>query len=81
MQSEIIANYRRPNKAKAHNSWAWNLVQTSDKQPWEYDFAKQHAEKAVELEPSAGHIRNTLGVAYYRVGDFQGWIAGIEYVK
>ncbi len=65
----IAAN---PDDAGAQNGLAWALAASPGKTPSEYELAKEHAEKAVELEPFASHIRNTLGIACLRARDFEG---------
>lgn len=61
---------RRTN-ARSYNSDSWEIVQASDRTESEYADALRWATRAAELDPSALHIRNTLGVAHFRVGSYQ----------
>ncbi len=36
-----------------------------------YRKALRYSEEACQLEPENGHLLNTLGVAYYRVGNYE----------
>jgi Flp pilus assembly protein TadD len=66
-----------PRSAVAFNNFAWMLATCAD--------AKFHAaravalgKQAVELSPKTGDYWNTLGVARYRAGDFDGAIAPLQ---
>jgi tetratricopeptide (TPR) repeat protein len=63
------------------NGLAWNLATGDD--PLRFDprvagTAVELAAKAVALSPDRGDIRNTLGVARYRAGEWKGAIADLE---
>lgn len=60
------------------NARAWFLALHGEGSKRGSDLAVKMAKRAVELSPDAGHIVNTLGVAYYRAGD---WKAAIETLK
>jgi serine/threonine protein kinase/WD40 repeat protein len=59
------------------NDVAWNLAGApeKDRQP---DKALTLARKAVALDPDNGAYRNTLGVAYYRLGRWSDAVAALE---
>ena len=60
-----------PDNAKANNNVAWALVSVPA-DPW-FDPAEGFAlaKKATELDPLNWYFQNTLGVAAYRVGDWE----------
>jgi serine/threonine protein kinase/Tfp pilus assembly protein PilF len=60
------------------NTLAWFLVNCPFPQVGDPAEAVAAAKKAVELQPQEGGIRNTLGVAYYRAGDWKAAIAALE---
>jgi serine/threonine protein kinase/Tfp pilus assembly protein PilF len=77
---EAIADYERaielqPDNALHLNNLAWFLVTCPDSGFCDAGRAVELAEKAVELSPKKWHYANTLGVAYYRAGD---WDKAIE---
>jgi tetratricopeptide (TPR) repeat protein len=57
------------------NNFSWALCSRSNLSAGVARQAVELAQKAVELEPNAGHLWNTLGVAHYRAGS---WPAAIE---
>ncbi len=62
----------------ARNSLAWMLLTHPDPELRNPIRAVELAKKAVELAPERGFIWNTLGVAYYRAGDWKAAIAALE---
>jgi serine/threonine protein kinase len=60
-----------PENAQAHNSAAWAMVSVPE-DPW-YDpnAGRERARKAIELDPNNWSFWNTLGVAFYRAGDWK----------
>jgi tetratricopeptide (TPR) repeat protein len=64
--------------AVALNNLAWFLLTCPDTQFQAPAEARALAERAVQAAPKNGAIRNTLGVAYYRTGDYQTAIAVFE---
>jgi tetratricopeptide (TPR) repeat protein len=65
-----LAVKSNPNSAAAYNGLAWAYVNATEhlRDP---KRALALAEKATELDPHDPLIRNTLGVAYYRVGRYR----------
>src|SRR5262249_921971 len=57
----------QPNSGKEHNDLAWQYG-SGPSEAQVPGLATLLAEKAVLLEPRSWHYRNTLGVAYYRLG-------------
>src|SRR5206468_1639773 len=57
------------------NGRAWFLVVHADGSQRAADLAVTMARRAVSRSANAAHVVNTLGVAYYRAGD---WNAAIE---
>jgi len=57
--------------AEALNGLAW--LQSTCAEPSHRDPARAvlHAQRAVEIQPNAGNYWNTLGVAYYRAGEWK----------
>jgi serine/threonine protein kinase/tetratricopeptide (TPR) repeat protein len=64
--------------ASVHNEWAWLLVTCSDETFRDPCLAVALARASVELEPAEGGFWNTLGVAYYRAGDWDDAVAALE---
>jgi tetratricopeptide (TPR) repeat protein/tRNA A-37 threonylcarbamoyl transferase component Bud32 len=63
-----------PRDADAHNSYASFLATVDDPRFRNPREAVRLAERAVELEPMNGTNWNTLGIARYRIGDWEGCI-------
>ena len=57
--------------ASVHNELAWLLATCPDATFRDASRAVASARKAVELEPNEGKFWNTLGVAYYRAGQWR----------
>jgi serine/threonine protein kinase/WD40 repeat protein len=66
---------RDPKDAGLRNSLAWLLATCPEEKFRDTGRALALALEAVEMAPGDGLIRNTLGAAHYRVGD---WPAAIE---
>jgi tetratricopeptide (TPR) repeat protein len=80
---EAMAAYRKaieldPESASAHNELAWLLATNPDPAQRDPKQAVALAEKAVAELPKDPNCWNTLGVARYRTGDFEGAIAALE---
>jgi serine/threonine protein kinase/tetratricopeptide (TPR) repeat protein len=80
---EALGPYRkalslRPERALFNNDLAWLLVTAPDPGARDPKEAVRLAERAAELAPTAANIRNTLGVARYRAGDYRAAIAALE---
>jgi serine/threonine protein kinase/tetratricopeptide (TPR) repeat protein len=60
------------------NDIAWRLVSEPPLQTVRPSIAVQMAEQAVKLNPVGAHVWNTLGVAYYRAGNWAGAIEALE---
>ena len=65
-------------KALALNNLAWLLTTCEDVQFWEPEQALSYAKKAVELSTDERTYWNTLGVAYYRVRDWDNAIKALD---
>jgi tetratricopeptide (TPR) repeat protein len=63
--------------ARRCNECAWQLV-TGPAQRWQPDRALILARTAVGLEPESAIYRNTLGVAYYRLGRWREAVEALE---
>ncbi len=53
------------------NNLAWTLVAVEDELLWDAKLAVELAEKAFKIDPKSPGLMNTLGVAYYRAGNWQ----------
>jgi tetratricopeptide (TPR) repeat protein len=53
------------------NHAAWLVARRRDMSQSDYARALRHADAAVRLVPESGEILNTLGVAQYRVGQYE----------
>ena len=67
-----------PHNASTHNRFAWLLATCSDPLSRDPRRAVELASTAVELSPSDGNIWNTLGVAFYRAGDWKAAIGALR---
>jgi tetratricopeptide (TPR) repeat protein len=65
----------KPDSLRARNDLAWILATSADPRFRDPPRAVELARKAAALAPRDGEIRNTLGVALYRAGE---WGAAIE---
>ncbi len=70
--------HQREGRAAYANSLVWRLVTTSDPNPIVAQACVRAAGEAVELMPRSAGIWNTLGVAYYRAGDWNACIKALE---
>jgi WD40 repeat protein/Flp pilus assembly protein TadD len=68
----------RPDWPEFHNDGAWLLATHPDPRRRDPGRAVALARRAVELDPDDGDYWNTLGVAQYRAGDWNGAIAALE---
>ena len=80
---EAIADFSKvielsPDSALDHRHFAWLLATSPDAKVRNPQRAIELAKKTVELAPKEGKNWNTLGVAYYRSGDWKGAIAALE---
>jgi serine/threonine protein kinase len=62
---------RHAASAKPFNDAAWFLANCEDRAVADPAEAVDLAQQAVNRDPDAGNYWNTLGVAYYRLGDYQ----------
>jgi tetratricopeptide (TPR) repeat protein len=53
------------------NNLAWHLVKLPGGEMSGYRKALRYSEEAYHLEPENGDLLNTLGVAYYRAGNYE----------
>ena len=67
-----------PDDAKVHNNVAWVLASAPVPEVRDPARAVSLAKKAVELAPTEGTFRNTLGVAHYRAGDWNAALPALE---
>ncbi|MBN2269345.1 MAG: protein kinase [Sedimentisphaerales bacterium] len=66
-----LANSFKWEDAGKLNDESWDVVSSFVRDPNAYREALNKAEKAIELDPNDLNILNTLGVAQYRVGDYE----------
>ncbi len=67
-----------PNTLMSMNDLAWLLATCPDENWRDAERAVELAEKAVDLAPEQGNFWNTLGVARYRMGDYQAAIDALN---
>ena len=60
-----------PEDSSALNTLAWELLKLRGGEISGYRKALRYSEEACQLEPENGDFLNTLGVAYYRVGNYE----------
>jgi len=62
----------------ALNAFAWDLVKTPTSDRSDAERAVQAAEMAMQISPDDWNALNTLGIAYYRVDEWQSSIEALE---
>jgi eukaryotic-like serine/threonine-protein kinase len=67
-----------PDDTSVLNGLAWLLANRADASPRDLERALDLARKAVKKVPKQGEFWNTLGVAYYRTGDWKSAAEAIE---
>jgi eukaryotic-like serine/threonine-protein kinase len=67
-----------PNNAGTLNSLAWDFATSDTLQSRNASLAVELAKKGIDLEPGNVQLSNTLGVAYYRAGN---WPDAIEWLE
>ena len=70
-QEAIAVAQTYPEDPSALNNLAWELVKLPGGEMSGYRKALRYSEEACQLEPKNGRLLNTLGVAYYRVGNYE----------
>jgi tetratricopeptide (TPR) repeat protein/serine/threonine protein kinase len=70
-----------PKCATPHNNLAWLLATRPNAQPRDFPRALELAKKAVDLAPKNSNYWRTLGMAQYRVGDWEAAVAALLKVK
>jgi tetratricopeptide (TPR) repeat protein len=60
-----------PSDAGALNSLAWQFATSADPRARNASLAVELAKRAVELDPKNSTVLNTLGIAYYRAGNWE----------
>ncbi len=83
MSQQLFAEFpqkrdQRTDLAQSHDNLAWFFCIRLDRQPHHAARALEHAQKAVELEPSYHDWWHTLGVAHFRLGHWKEALACIE---
>ena len=66
-----LTNSGQGSAAEALNGWAWLLSTCPEVSLRNPKDAVKYARRAVELAPNDGAIWNTLGVSYYRLGNWE----------
>jgi eukaryotic-like serine/threonine-protein kinase len=69
--------FPREQVAESLNRLVWDLVSFPEPNAIDAQTCVQTVEKAIEMMPKASNIWNTLGVAYYRAGDWAGAIKAL----
>ena len=70
-QEAITVAQTYPEDPVALNDLAWPLVKLPGGEMSGYRKALRYSEEACQLEPKNGLSLNTLGMAYYRVGNYE----------
>jgi tetratricopeptide (TPR) repeat protein len=69
---------RKFHLARASNNLAWMLATCADEKERDSQQALANAKRAVQVAPEEGTYWNTLGVAYYRVQNWQGALSSLQ---
>ncbi len=67
-----------PNCAECDNDLGWMLVALPAREPFDPELGLKHAERAVQLAEKMATFWNTLGIARYRNGDWQGCLEALN---
>ncbi len=78
IETEVEALLKGKPSAEGLNNFAWAIVSRSGASVHSARLASEMAKKAVELNPQAGHMWNTLGIAQYRAGNWKDAIAALD---
>jgi WD40 repeat protein/serine/threonine protein kinase len=70
-EEAIIVAETCPEDSSALDALAWGLVKLPGGEMSGYRKAQRFSEEACQLEPKNGNLLTTLGVAYYRVGNYE----------
>jgi WD40 repeat protein len=70
-QAAIAIARAQPEDATKLNNHAWDIVKAPGRDAAVYRSALRYIEEACSLEPENGDYVNTLGLAYYRVGEYR----------
>jgi DNA-binding beta-propeller fold protein YncE len=70
-QEAITVAQTSPEDPSALNNLAWELVKLPGGEMSGYRKALRYSEEACQLEPKNGNLLTTLGVAYYRAGNYE----------
>jgi tetratricopeptide (TPR) repeat protein len=70
-QEAITVARAYPEDADELNELAWALVKLPGREMPDYQKALRFIEEACQLAPKNGLYLNTLGVAYYRLGNYE----------
>jgi hypothetical protein len=70
-QEAIAAAQTYPEDPSALNNLAWELIKLPGGEMSGYRKALHYSEEACQLEPKDGNLLSTLGVANYRVGNYE----------
>jgi tetratricopeptide (TPR) repeat protein len=70
-QEAITVAQTYPEDPSALNELAWQLAKLPGGEMSGYRQALRFSEEACQLKPEDGSLLNTLGVAYYRVGNYE----------
>ncbi len=74
-ESDFLAIINRnPEHANALNALGYTLADQTER----YQEAKQYIQKALELEPTEGHILDSMGWVLYRLEDYEGAISFLK---
>jgi tetratricopeptide (TPR) repeat protein len=70
-QEAITVAETYPEDSSALDALAWELVKLPGGEMSGYRRALRYSEEACQLEPDNGDLLTTLGVAYYRAGNYE----------
>jgi tetratricopeptide (TPR) repeat protein len=70
-QELLAVAQTHPENANKLNDLAWPLVKLPGGEMSDYRKAVRFSEEACQLEPENGDFQSTLGVAYYRAGNYE----------
>jgi serine/threonine protein kinase len=85
MARDVVRKLLQLDLARVHPNWlneiAWILATDADPESGDAAAAVRLAEPAVAQAPRVGALWNTLGVARYRAGDWEGCLKALEESK
>jgi hypothetical protein len=77
----LVERYHEETNPERYDQASWTILRQPYLNPFQYRFALRQAETACRLAPEKDRYRTTLGVAQYRVGQYQDALNSLKGVE